>query len=77
MSVLFVPEKPTEFLRQILKQGHYGEPILVSIGTGNNDDPLRFNSNRNVDFIESDLFHPGESIFTFTHDAQYLYEIFR
>jgi len=77
MSVFFVPECLEEFLNRITAHGHYGKPRSIIIGTGTQDDPLYFSGREDVGFLESDLFHNGECIFTFSHDAQYLYEIFR
>lgn len=75
MSILFVPQHVDEFLQQVNKLHHYGEPTLIKIGTENGIDPL--GNDQDIDFLESNLFHSGEHIFTFSHDADYLFEIFR
>jgi len=77
LSILFVPKSQQEFLKQIMKRGHYGKPKEISIGSGNDDDPFSHSDEQDVAFLESSLFHTGERIFTFSHDAQFLYEIFR
>lgn len=72
-SVLFVPLSADIFLEKILESRHYGEFKLVTIETRN----LYWEHGQDITFLESESFRDGERIFTFSHDAQYLYEIFR
>ncbi len=77
LSVLFAPLRPELFLSKILESGHYGKPCTIEIGTGNAGDPLKGEKYRNVSFLESDAFKNYTRVFTFFHDAQFLYEIIR
>ena len=77
LSVFFVPLSPDDFIKEILCDGHYGKHKEIVIGLHNSDDPLDWEHGQNIAFIESDIFNDGERIFTFSHDAEYLYEIFR
>ena len=75
MSVLFVPKNTDSFLNELMATGFYEPPVDVSIGTGQADDPLDLSHGQDVTFLSSDLFAKDESVFTFSHDAQYLYVI--
>ena len=77
LSVFFVPLSPNLFLEEILYDGHYGKHKEILIGTKESDDPLNWEYGQDIAFIESDLFNDGERIFTFSHDAECLYDIFR
>ena len=77
MSVYFVPQSPSEFLSKILAKKHYGKSKSITLGTGKSNDPLGFADMTDLNFLESDLFKNVERMFTFSHDADYLYEIFR
>lgn len=76
-TALFVPLKPDLFLEEVLSEGHYGKPQRVTIGTKDRDDPLDWKHGQDIAFLESDIFRKGHRIFTFSHDAQFLYDIFR
>ncbi len=75
MSVLFVPKNTVPFLDALIATDFYGPPVVVSVGTGHDDDPLHLSHGQDVTFLSSDLFAKNESVFTFSHDAQYLYVI--
>jgi hypothetical protein len=75
MSILFVPRNIDEFLQQVNDLYHYAKPTSITIGTGGGTDPL--GDDQDIAFLESNLFHNGDHIFTFSHDADYLFEIFR
>lgn len=77
LSVFFVPLSTEIFLAKILSFGHYGKPQDVVLGSGNMNDPLDRKGGQDIAFLESDVFRSGHRIFTFSHDAQFLYEIFR
>ena len=77
MSILFVPNNADEFSSLVRTLKHYGNPKTITIGTGSKEDPLNLSLKQDIKFLESNLFHAGEHIFTFSHDAEYLYEIFR
>ncbi len=76
-SVMYVSQVPDQFLRKILSFGHYGKPDNIGIGSKKRDDPLGKGYSHVLDFLESDVFKDGDRIFTFSADAQFLYEIFR
>ena len=76
-SILFVPKHVSDFLCQIMKQGHYGEGKPTTIGTGNGEYQLHPSDGQDIDFLLSDAFHSKEHIFAFSHDAEYLFEILR
>ncbi|MHC4464556.1 MAG: hypothetical protein ACYS91_18140 [Planctomycetota bacterium] len=75
MSVLFVPKDTVSFLDALMATDFYGPPVDVSIGTGQNDDPIGLSYGQDLTFLSSDLFAKDESVFTFSHDAEYLYVI--
>lgn len=77
LNILSVPTNVDSFWKVIKSEGHYGEYCWVEFGGGKPNDPLKGLMNRDVRFLESDVFERGEHIFTFSHDAQYLYEILR
>ena len=77
LSVLFATLEPKLFLSKILEYGHYGKPCKIEIGTGKTDDPFSFKHGCDLSFLESTVFKNYRRIFTFSHDAQFLYEIFR
>lgn len=76
LSVLFAPLKSDLFLSKILEYGHYGKPCMIEMGTGKLDDPFRLKHGYDFSFVESEVFRSYEKIFTFSHDAEFLYEIF-
>ncbi len=76
MSVLFVPNNPQDFINTILSTKHYGEPMSVRIGSKDKNDPLCYKKGQNVEFFGNDILKNDKVIFCFTHDAQFLYEIF-
>ncbi len=75
-TVLFIPLMPEKFVAEILKDGHYGKPVSLFVGTSDADDMLDWRNGRSSDFFESDLFRKVQRVFGFTHDAEFLYEIF-
>jgi hypothetical protein len=77
MSVLFSPLKPDLFLKRIIESGRYGKPCRIEIGTGGSGDPFAFKHGYDFSFLESLFLEDWVKIFTFSHDAQALYEIFR
>ena len=77
LSVLFVPLDPDTFVKKVINRGHYGAPRQIIVGDQNDDDPLEWQHGQDITFLESNVFKDGERIFTFLHDAEYLYEIFR
>jgi hypothetical protein len=77
MQVLFVPKSSGDFLKKLLSMGHYGQASEVLLGSGKTDDPLHDRPNYKIKFLESVLFESGESIFAFSHDAEFLYVIER
>jgi len=77
MSVYFIPESPDKFLDEILAKKYYGKPMPITLGTGKDNDPLGFSNTVDLEFFESEFFKNVKRMFTFSHDAQYLYEIFR
>jgi hypothetical protein len=77
LSMLFAPLRPELFLSKILETEHYGTPCTIEIGSGNADDPLIGEKYRDAAFLESDAFKNYTRVFTFFHDAQFLYEIIR
>lgn len=77
LSAVFVPTRPSQFLQELLMYGHYGNPASISIGDGSDSDPLN-NGERECRLSSiSELFNKGETLFSFSHDADFLYEIFR
>jgi hypothetical protein len=74
-SVLFLSASPERFALSILKSGHYGIPRTINIGSGGKNDPFDKAQGQDVTFITSKMFSNCEKIFTFSHDAEYLYEI--
>ena len=77
MNIFFVPKDAEAFLRNVTEVGHYGKAEPVTIGTEDKWDPLDHSRGQDVRFLLSDVFRKGERIFSFSHDADYLYEIFR
>ncbi|MBN1846653.1 MAG: hypothetical protein JW810_13290 [Sedimentisphaerales bacterium] len=77
MSILYVPMNASLFLNEILKCGHHAQGKSTTIGTGEGEFQLHLANGQDVGFLLSDVFNSGEHIFTFTHDAEYLLEIFR
>lgn len=77
MSILYVPINSSLFLEKIVKYGHYAQGKSTTIGTGEGEYQLRRFDGQDVGFLLSDVFCKGEHIFTFSHDAEYLFEIFR
>lgn len=77
MSILFVPLHPQAFAKEIIERKLYGHPQSMKIGTYKKGDPLDRNQGQHIEFLQSDIFNAGEHLFTFHHDAEYLYEIFR
>lgn len=76
LSVLFAPLESELFLSKILEHKHYGQPFKIKIGTGKSDDPFSFKKKYDFSFLESAVFRNYKKIFTFSHDAEFLYEIF-
>jgi hypothetical protein len=77
LSILFVPKQASEFFCQIMKQGHYSEGKLTTIGTDSGEYQLIRSEGQDISFFLSGVFHSGERIFAFSHDAEYLFEIYR
>ena len=77
MSVLFVPTSTDVFLERIIAGRHYGTPQEIVIGTAAPNDPLDRRRGQSIVFLESEAFRSGEHILAFSHDAEFLYEIFR
>ena len=76
LSVLFAPLESDLFFSKILKTKHYGQACNIEIGTEKPDDPFSFKKGCSFSFLESPVFENYNKIFTFSHDAEYLYEIF-
>ena len=76
LCVLFVPINSGAFTERILSTGHYGEPKQVVIGDQSKNDPLDWEHGQSLDLFNSSLFSNCNRIFTFSHDAEFLYEIF-
>ena len=77
LSILFIPLEPKLFLSEILKSKHYKKPCKIEIGTGKSDEPFCCKDGYDFSFIESLVSTNDKRIFTFSHDAEFLYEIFR
>jgi hypothetical protein len=78
MSVLYIPLSPDIFLKRVLAQKSYGKPREILIGKEvDNGYPFDCRHGQNIDFIMSKVFKEGDRIFAFSHDAEFLYEIFR
>ena len=76
ISVFYMPANNALFLNEILKRGHYAQGEPITIGTDEGEYRLR-SDGQDVSFLLSDVFCKGEHIFTFSHDAEFLFEIFR
>ena len=77
LSVFFVPLSTESFREKILSYGHYGKPQDIIMGSQDLNDPLDWKHGQDVALLESDTFRSGHRIFAFSHDAEFLYEIFR
>ena len=77
MSVLYVPVDASRFLDAILKSGHYAQARSTTIGTDDGEYRLHRSDGQDVSFLLSDVFCSGDRIFAFSHDTEYLFEMFR
>jgi hypothetical protein len=77
LSVIFVPVNPENFLNDLLAKGHYGQPTRILVGDSSIADPLGSDDRVEKMLFLENSFESGEILFSFSHDADYLYQIFR
>ncbi len=75
LSILFVPADSDSFLTELLGTGYYITPEEVSVGAGPTHGACEVSLCESVDILALDIFGKSKSVFTFSHDAQFLFVI--